>query len=149
VLDATIILEQIGAVVRLQEQLSTLSKSNPALAWLIVLVLSILIASVAITQFLGFLEKFGRHKQSGFAWAGLAFGFCAAGLLSWGIVLNLQQSSGAVPELNLKEDTVIGRPLFLKWKYEGKEKNPRFEIQSSKAADFGVADHVSSFGLWY
>lgn len=149
-LDFTKILEQIGAVFQLQEQLASLSKSNPALAWLIVLILAIFIANIAITQLVELIKKFsGGQSHSRFAWVGLVLGFSAAALVSWGVVLNLRQVSASIPELNVDEDTVIGRPLMLKWKYDGKEKNVRFEIQSSSTADFGEEDDVKSLGLWY
>jgi ABC-type amino acid transport substrate-binding protein len=132
----TKILEQFGAFFRLQDQLSSLSSSNPVVAWLVILVMAMFIANIAITQVVEFKNKFsGQWRHSRLAWAGLIAGFCMAGLVSAGVVLNLQQATAAVPAFDKDSETIVGRPLVLKWDYKVK-KNARFEVQSSKDRAF-------------
>src|SRR5437763_8697507 len=117
----TKILEQFGAFFRLQDQLSSLSSSNPVAAWLVILVMAMFIANIAITQAVEFKNKFsGQWRHSRLAWAGLIAGLCMAGLVSAGVVLNLQQATAAVPTFDKDSETIVGRPLVLKRDYKVK-----------------------------
>jgi polar amino acid transport system substrate-binding protein len=156
----TKILEQFGAFFRLQDQLSSLSNSNPVAAWLVILVIAMFIANIAITQVIEFKNKyFGQWRHNRLAWAGLIVGVCLAGLVSAGVVLNLQQATAAVPTFDKDLDIVIGRPLLLKWNYTNK--NARFEIQNSVDPAFKLdvvkttgdgayfpAEHINGKRFW-
>lgn len=156
----TKILEQFGAFFRLQDQLSSLSNSNPVAAWAVILVMAMFIANIAITQVVEFKNKlFGQWRHNHLAWAGLIAGFCIAGLVSAGVVLNLKLATAAVPTFDKDLDIVIGRPLLLKWNYPNR--NARFEIQSSEDPDFKVgvekttgdgayfpAEHINGKRFW-
>lgn len=132
------ILEQFGAFFRVQEQLLSLSSSNPVLAGAVIFIFIVIGANIAITQFNELRTKFfGQWIRNRFAWAGLFAGFCVAALVSTGIVLNLRQAAAPVPVLVVESNAVIGSPLILSWKYDTAEKaGPRFEVQSSRDAAF-------------
>jgi ABC-type amino acid transport substrate-binding protein len=142
----TKILEQFGAFFRLQAQLSSLSNNNPILAGMVIFVLIVIVANIAITQFIEFRNKFfGQWVHSRLAWTSLVVGFCAAALVSTSIVLNLRQAVAPVPTLVVESDTVMGRPLLLSWKYDDTQKKAlRFQVQSSKDAAF--SDDVKDVG---
>jgi ABC-type amino acid transport substrate-binding protein len=131
----TKVLEQFGGVVRLQELISSLSNSNPILAGLVIFVITLVLASVIVIQFIEVKDRFlGRWRHSRLAWIGLIVAVSLAGLISAGTVMNLQQLSAAVPVFDKGLDIVIGRPLLLKWSYP--DRNARFEIQSSEDPNF-------------
>lgn len=133
----TKILEQFGAVFRLQEQLSTLSNSNPVVAGVVICAITLFAANIIVTQIVEIKNRFfGQQIQGRLAWIGLAAGVGIAALISAGVVLNLRQATAATPVLEVKS-TIIGSPLVLNWKYDGREKSAsRFEIQSSREQNF-------------
>jgi ABC-type amino acid transport substrate-binding protein len=129
------ILEQFGAFFQLQEQLKSLATTNPIVAGIIIFIISIVVANLVITQIIELKKRFfGKQRNSALAWSGLILGGCLAGLISASTVLNLRQTSAAMPEFDKDLDIVVGRPLVLKWSYS--KRNARFEIQSSADPDF-------------
>src|SRR3954447_13204266 len=93
----TKILEQFGAFFRIQEQLYSLSNSNPVLAGIVVCAITLFAANIVVTQIIEIKNRFIGQRHSSLAWAGLAVACCVAALISAGVVLNLRNASAAIP----------------------------------------------------
>jgi ABC-type amino acid transport substrate-binding protein len=142
----TKILEQFGAFFQVQQQLSSLSNSNPVIAGALIFAITVFAANIVVSQLIEFRKRFfGEWIHSRLAWAGLAAGLCVAALISTGVVLNLRKDAAPIPAIVVDSETVIGVPLLLKWQYDSPDVSARFQVQSAKNAAF--SEDLKEYGF--
>ena len=92
------VLEQFGSIFQIRKQLSSMSTASPVLAGIVIFVLILIVANMAITQFIEFRNKFvTRWIHSRAALTGLGACLVVAAAASVGIVLDLRKAARPAP----------------------------------------------------
>lgn len=154
------IVEQFGTLLKLREQLTTLSNDRPLVAGVLIFLMIIVATKIIVSQLIDFFRTFGSWARRPVVVLPLILGLSVAGLASAGLVLDLRRNSQSVPIIEIDSDTVIGPTLNLRWKYD--KTAPRYQVQSAVNKTFSIGareegytdgvfipkDHVNAARYW-